>query len=587
MLSYNKMQSSALKYIFESLDVLTERGILMRLASYIANHGAHSLIDRQQAMQYNIICNNTDSRGVSFPSTDQGSLLHFAVMKGYTQLICYLLENGFNVNQQVQADPNSISSGFTPLLLASMMNKSEIVALLLNKNANVMSQTSLGMSVLMLTTSEECCQLIIDSAKTQRLLYPLIKLKNHNNIGCYEYACDQQRLPILKRLLTIMNYWAFIDANAFLNFARKASFQNPLYFNEYDTICDTIRNTVKKERSIPPNVFSVNNLSSVYFTLFNKSPPQSVDNKQDAIEYSVAQIASLLGTPERCKPYIKQISNDLANYQHQTNGKSIGIIDRKTVSWMTIDGVEYPIPRNNYSAVKNEHALQEYLTLLFQSHGLPHIANKWIGFIPHEKANMMASRGDFSVECRFGSGLFHTKVGHALQRAIFLLAIEKGEIDITYNEKGITKKLDITDILSFIVHNHVVNVPNASLWQRVFDSYHRDQISFRDPFRLGSFLMKTPEWGRSLSDYLVNTFAKGYNRLVAAHNEKNELKLTHLEYADRMNDLQMWLFDPPHYLMQHALMRERSKNSIIDENPGYSIVQKHYRPNGNFKRPSS
>ena len=105
-----------------------------------------------------------------------------------------------------------------------------------------------------------------------------------------------------------------------------------------------------------------------------------------------------------------------------------------------------PIPNEQFASQHKNNLLDKFLvSFLKEKFGLAKHSYQWIGFIPHDIADKAVKNNDYIKESIYGVGLFHGALSHMLQLVIYLIAIEKDDIDLSYEEQGSLSYLSLKD----------------------------------------------------------------------------------------------------------------------------------------------
>jgi hypothetical protein len=110
-------------------------------------------------------------------------------------------------------------------------------------------------------------------------------------------------------------------------------------------------------------------------------------------------------------------------------------LDRNSWKYGVIDGLYYPIPNDDFVSDSKKHsALQKVLISIFRRYHPDIETWIWAGYIPTDLANKMIAEGHYFSEVSLGVALLHGKLAHMLHRLILYLAVEFGEIPMSYLE---------------------------------------------------------------------------------------------------------------------------------------------------------
>lgn len=444
-------------------------------------------------------------------------------------------------------------------------------------------------SLLMYARSVDAVKLIMNKARETNCLKSLLLIKIQNRFTVFDVFFSRKRFELIEELMQCNDFYNYIDVNALLTALRAHYFKSLDNHQLIDKLCIQLRD-VKNNRRKLSRVFNEKKDQMDFFTAANWLDMPAINSfgpkssRNSAIQHAIIQLFSLLSTPTACIKYFQLINWELMRYHQKKYGVAFPKLDDNNRAFQTIDGLDYPIPTLDYIGIKKNSALQECLVAILNARGLANKGYKWIGFIPNDSADDMMRQGDFVVECRFGSGLFHTKTAHMLQFVILIYAIESGHIQLDYFEGNDIKHISVVDILDTLVTEKIQKAHGfVTLWSLVLDS-RKEICGFTDPFRLGSLLMSYgKQWQiTALSDALVDTFCKGFLRLLSAVNATNpSLQLTPVSFVQTLDDLELekfGVFD----LFQYSVQREGARTNkprffkSLEPNERHAIVEKNY-----------
>lgn len=469
------------------------------------------------------------------------------------------------------------------LRAACEKNKIMKAKLILSKKTNLLHVDKNGISILMAVKSKKMCALILAEAKKQKCLKHLLSLKDSYKRDAYSLACMSGKIDVLTELMRVEGYEQQIDMSRLLHNARLSYWWQPDKSEIFDKLCATLRPKVEKVTRAVTLEQDAGKLNKkiACLTLFGSSYPSSISTKEEALKAAISQLHALLASPAKCIKYLQFLNQEFLRYYQEKHGQVFPTLNPDSYDFKMIDNTYYPIPKDKHKYVKlnKSHALQEYLTALFNQYDLGKKACKWIGYIPHEIADAMVTDGDMLTESRLGSGLFHGKLAHMLQRAILIFAIQNKEIAL--------KKISIKDIFNGLVSINEHNEKNK-LWMPVRDCRVIGMVSFNDPHRLGSVIMhEGKKLGmRALSDSLIDTFCNGFLHLLDAyHDNQNFGHLDIDTIIGHMDDIETALFDIPPFLLQAAIKLEKGsiRSDALEDGTEYAIVPKHYDVYINFE----
>jgi ankyrin repeat protein len=503
------------------------------------------------------------------------NILDLCVMRDFTQIVLQCIAWGISMDD--------VGDKKSPLIIACGYNKIELVKIILKQDVNLLHVDSNGRTALMFVQSKEILALMLAEAVKQDCFDQLIAIKDIHKKNVYDNACMNGNYIVLNELMQIKDYHQSIDIRQFLNEARSAYWRFPEKSAAFNAICLPLRELIKHEQAAKELRKDACTLSiaSAHHTLFGSRYISPLASKEEAVKSAISQFHALLSTPLKCIQYLQFLNQEFSRYYREKYDKAFPSLDPDSYEFRVIDRTYYPVPKENYVKLKKCHALEEYLMALFNKHGLGKNAYKWIGFIPHKIADAMVANGDMLIEDRLGSGLFHGKLSHMLQRALLIFAIENDEINL--------KNITIDDILNGLVtinqHNN-----DHKLWMPVRDTRHYGDVSFTDPHRLGSVIMRDGrELGMTaLSDSLVDTFCNGLTHLLAVYQKNTYFAQMDLDqFVEYMDDMLLALFDIPPYVLQDSLNREIKKGRIpendVKASQRYAVIPKHYAVNQDFE----
>lgn len=555
---------------------------------------------------------------LSLPRWEE-SILSFAVRNNYIDFAAKLLACGASIEEGVirSDDMLSIEKG-SPLSIACKFNHTNMIRLLIQNGANMCHVTATGLSVLMLASSPDTVRYLLDESRERGCLMPLISLKTKKfQSNAYEFHCDLGHAEIVNILMCVEGYLDHIDSKTFLNRSRIASWKYPEQCHEFNEICLRLRAYNVSAPVIPLTAnqgLSVVNGKRMRFFAEDRSlmhpekkrkkrvalsvssndldarrESDKASIKQQAIKSAITQFSRLLASPEGCFHYLKQLNDELSRYYFTKHGQAFPALDPSSYDFQVINDLFYPIPKEGYQGICKKSALQELLITIFRKYGLAKNAYKWIGFIPHGQADAQMRQGDFSVESRLGTGLFHGKLSHMIQQLILIFAIEEGEIDRTFDTLGETHTLSMADIIDGFISLETDD-GSENLWSQVRDTRTFDKILFSDPYRLNSVIMHD---GRAfgcniLADSMIDTFCKGYIKFKAVYCQStpfSELGLD--EFTQHMDDLLLYLFIVTPKQVEIDIQQSIGKRPLaldsIDHSERYAIIPTKYHLDDGFK----
>ena len=562
-----------------------EKDIITLMNLFIAKHGSSLFIDYTTNAQINFTIDSLEIKNAT--------LLNFSILCGHIELVCKLLSLGVGLDQS--KSPPTLSD-VKSLFFACHRDNLEMVKILLDYTQELLA-THDSRTILMYTKSMAVFDLLLTKSFEIGCLAQLISIKDKHNYTVFDWLCHHGRSNELRKLIEIENFHLYTDIHSLLHYARTMYFKSPTKHHDFDEICSRLipfyNHEIRPTLTFDENRDQMDTSKSGMFlyhrhTCLDPSPK----SKQEAIQKAITQFYSLLSTPASCVNYLQLINSELLRYYQQKHGTEFPALDRTTVRFERINGIAYPIPTDDYMGISKHSALQEFLILHLRQYGLSEQSYKWINFIPHDIADTMISRGDFTVECRFGTGLFHTKLAHMLQISLLIYLIQDNKVMLNYTVQGAGHQISVQDILHALLSTPSRQKPHK-LWADVLDCFTTNSVTLADPLRLGSMIMLQAEhWNiQALSNHLLDTFCKGLRRLVLAFNDESRPLegLTIAEFVKKISETNLQQFGAIH-LFNYILKREENrapnqKNSlfIIDTQKKYAIFQKKYNLNLFFK----
>jgi hypothetical protein len=361
----------------------------------------------------------------------------------------------------------------------------------------------------------------------------------------------------------------------------------------WDNLCDKIR------KHLPPSYLSssftltqkpftkirdINKDTQSHSYLFGDLPSNVSLTKEQALKKIYAEIyTEFINPEEKCITYLQRINNDFERYFIKKHKISFPTLERDDIVFERIEDKFFPIPSSeSFKGIKKYSALQEFLSGLFQHDGFGYEAAKWIGFIDANVADPFVQAGNFFTEERLGEGLFHGKISHMLQWAMILYMMKDGCFSVPYQENGQNKNLTIKDVISHLVI--IKTIGDQNIWQQLLDMDGTHRFTF--PHYLNSLIML---FGRTLkmphlSDYLTDTFCKGFIKLLHTHNlhlnKQSTLSDLHKIMSDRFPRI-FGIYEP---LLKYARANDEKKGLIepsVPTRPFY-LSKRNYQVNKNF-----
>ncbi len=575
------LQEEDFDILFELLNERKEEPAIYALKEYVSKYGIAAL---------NKIQKEQDGHTINF------SILYYAIEKNLKNFVLQLLEYGFPIEDGTSCQTKDSLDKNSPLYGACELGHKDIIEILLNRKADLLTQNGRGSSVLMVTKNVEIFQLILEAAKREGCFDKLLKMVNKDGICAYKAAISNGRTDLVAELMKINNYPTFIDVRSFLAFARSAYWRYPEKRDEIEAICTALKQLVDPSYPAKSLDKDAKNYPKplAYLELFglNSATRQT---RSAAIKDIIAEYYALLKSPKDCMEFFKHFSEEISRY-FQEKKQELGTLHPDSYEWRIINGLYFPIPKDNYEELNSGFkskgsALQELLILLLrnQEAGLAQNAYKWIGYAPKKFADEGVKNGDMITEGRLGNNLFHNKIAHQLQLIPLFYAIQAGKLKLEFmNEKGDIEKITIKELMQALVTFKVFNSDSGfDLWMPVRDTRNISSLVFSDPHRLGSVLMyEGPNFGiHALSTYLKSTFCKGFLQLYHAYRQQpafSEMSID--DFVNKLNDMQLALFSPEPYLVKLSLFNvPKHSREVVKSGKNYAIVRKEYHPLSDFK----
>lgn len=502
-----------------------------------------------------------------------------------------LLTSGISPNEGTRCEENADLDNTSPLMIASASGFEQIVEMLLVHQADLLQITRSKTTALMRSSSEIITLSLLKHAKEKDCFIELLNMRDVYNHTVFEYAVRNNHLGTVQKLIEIENWHLYVNLSSFLHESRLSSLKYPENFHEYDQLCLAIRSKrgISDNQEINfPKPTEVNSVKGCYQLLFNENMTKDRDlwTREEALKDSLAQAYALMGNPESCLKYLRFLNQELIRFFKLIN-EPLPVVDQDAYAFKTIDNTTYPIPTQHFSDLHlhKKSALQRVLIALFRKYGLAKHAFEWIGFIDHTIADQMVREGDFFKENILGPGLFHGALSHMLQQAIFIYAIENNEINLNYSIDD-QSKISIQDMLAAFVN--IKTRENETVWASIRDRRSFKNVSFADPHRLSSIIMRDgKQLGLSiLADSLIDSFCKGYLKLLKAYeNISPVLKQTPETFAIQINDVMSHIFGTPQNLLNYAIAKKTEKVPIgaIIEEGDYAAIPLQYEIEPAFK----
>ena len=530
------------------------------------------------------------------------TMLYYAVIRNFKQLAAALLQLNIPVDAGTQSKIYPEYDQISPLQIAVQLGHEEIVQLLLEHHANFILGKNQE-NILMVAKTPAMRVFLLQKAKERGCFDELLETKNWQLFSVYEEACFSGHPEIMKELMVFKHYKT-LDLRLLLHTARYAYWIYPEKGDEFNEICLQLKAEIKMDQYSPVLDFNKHTpdvgMKECGHLLFGGQYDalQPAKNREEAIKKVTSQFYSFLKSPKKCIKYLKFLNDELVRYFEEKYKCVFPGLDPSSYEFKVIDGTYYPIPQENYIGIKKHSALQEFLILFFRKYNLAENIYQWIGVAPEREANEAVKKGDFVMEDRVG-GLLHTKIAHMLQFAILLCiiqdesVIQDEKIDLSFSSQEAGKStLAVRDIFEALVTLEISN-QEAYLWNEILDQRFFNIVQFSDPYRLSSIIMHE---GKSLgmtalSDYLIDTFCKGFvHRFIAHHLVPQFSHLSKEDFIEKMNEMKSEFNDVPSYLLQYSVNRAEGKAPYTTvqqcqffSHSGYAIVKKEYDTKNDFE----
>jgi Ankyrin repeats (3 copies) len=488
--------------------------------------------------------------------TIKSNFLHAVCQRGYFSIVEKLIRFGVDIESSTVCTEDKTENNLSPLLIACQCNHYSIVELLLVKGADFLRVAGNSVSTLMHVEDKKIFQLITNKAKENKKLHELLAYASEDNKTVFDKAIYKGYLEIINIFTNLENFQNYINPKLSLHYARIASWRYPEQAPFFEELCIKLRKYTIPYKSLSfKDKASQLNLPIAYEQLFGFKM-KSRHSKDEASKQAIAQAASLLSNPKDCMKYLSFLNEELIRYYHEATGANFPSLNSNSYDLKSIGGVMYPIPKDNFCGIKKEHALERLLISIFKPYGLANDSSKWIAFIPHIIADQMVINGDFVTENQYGAGLFHGITAHMLQQIILIYAIQDGTINLAYKEHDKDKSISVKEFLQAFI--------KLKIWIPTRDLREPDCITFSDPHRLSSIIMQDGhELGIStLSDSLIDTFCKGFIKLLTAYREIFSSNICKEEFVTKMNDQLLVYFEIPSQLIKYAINYEKKKGRI-------------------------
>lgn len=456
-----------------------------------------------------------------------------------------------------------------------------------------MSLSGTQSHVLMYVKSKEACLLVISAAEKQNKLSALLTQTDVLGNHAQNYAAYEGNFGVIEALLTVHNIEKLTPLFRTQHYLRMRAFEFPNEKPIIDNLCAAIRPKTNLPRSV--KLFeprpSRETVRTTQQHLYGRTLIEPTVIRSNAIRRAIAQSFQILLNPTESLKYLQDLNAGFKQFYETTHGTPFEPLPRHYYDFRLIQGFMLPIPTASYQFCRKHSALQAYLVHYFKQHQLAQRAWKWSGFIPNEIADQQISAGDFIVESQLSwIGLLHGKLSHMIQHYILIRAIERGDINMTYQD-GHNKHAQITiqEILTALVSEKSKN--GNSLWLEVRDDASTDS-AFESPLRLTETIMfEGADQGLTeMRGYMIDTFCKGLTKLHRAMGDIDiSFALTMPEFVTQMGDLSTSLFETPTMLLQYELGQLRQKPkykehlALVQTDPNqerYIITPKGYGERG-------
>lgn len=514
-----------------------------------------------------------------------------AARLGYTRAASRLLEMGVGLDC---GEVSTSGSNLTPLMRAANWDHLEICEILIAHNADIYYKSMDGRNVLSMIREASLFKFFLDKASHDGKVEKLLDT-NIIGAGYLEHLLWNQEFDQILILLENPQTRLFLDpfkAKALLHITRMKYWESSQHQDTCDAICHLIRQKCRHltlhtpcDKLTETKAPSELSFAECYQKLFGQLPSEStkdLPSKEQLGKVVLAHIYSLFLSPLNSVQYLVELDQEFGRYLKEKKQPKLDI-NFDTLALYDINDLRFYYPLESYQPNKKNHSLPEFLTSILQQHGLSEI-EKWAGFVPDEKARAHLGEGKLFIEARLRAGLFHGKLTHLLQYAMVICWLRKSNIDLSYVEDNIRKKLTLKDILILATELKAAN-SNENLHVRIFDKRDFLRILFCDPQRLHSLIMTE---GNSLGlshlvAFLVDSFCKGFMHLKDLCDEVYGKKFSHKNLMDIIADMNAEAFDEPEILMKaYTQKHETSVREACDKPHYYSRFYKKYSPHPTF-----
>jgi ankyrin repeat protein len=519
---------------------------------YIALHNKYCLIAEKLIHHFPDLVNHPDALGF-YP-------LHQAAQHGLTHLVDVLIEKEANIHVCVE-------DKITPLYFAAQNGHAGIVFTLIEKGAKYRQ--------------------IGNKFENGDLIIPLQIAGMYGHIEVVKLLLNYPHNS--NELVRSLDY-------TFGTMMRCRDFKQRQKIHECSELIKKEINKLPATEVLTLDDYDAIDWEESFTILFSKiasNEDKFPNDKDSAIRYALASMHRLLRNPRSCAPYLKHLSSDLEHYwQTDHAGQSFPKFDSTRFELWAHQGLLWPIPTDeNHQYIKKFSLLDNMLLDKFQQYGMGAEQSKWTGFIPEDKSNpLLLSNVFFTENRRTINGLFHGNV-HNIQRVILLLAIEAGDIPLTYTKTGGQMgRLEPKEVFSAFVRTDIFfSEEQEVLWGEIMDSANEYNVSFTYPYCLHSLLLTNNAFSGTLQDYMLFSFCNNFIKMRQLFNHVYGTTYTNKTLCDELSKLQLHLFSGlPEFAIQMDKKKVLSEVKKIDEMPeevkSWSILAKYY---GTLKGPAA
>jgi ankyrin repeat protein len=535
-----------------STNALINNNVYSPLLTAICNQ--HSLIAVKLLHHFPKLMNQKGTLWNIYP-------LHQAAVMGLTDVVVVLLDEGADIDALWREEK------VTPLYLAAQNGYDELVLKLIKRGA--------------------------DYKKTERRdligkrIIPLHTAGVHGHVNVVELLLNYSHTP--NELTNVLNsvFGAMMQCRDY-ELRQKIHRCSELIKNEITKF------PVPKILTLDDDVAS--DWEQSFTTLFSKkacNEDKFPSDKDSAIRYVLSSMYGLLENPKSCIPYVQHLSSELEqHWQQEHEGQSFPTFDVTSIEFWAHQGHLWPIPKEvNYQCIKKFSLLDSLLLDKLKQYGMGEEQSKWTGFIPEDKSNpLLLNNAFFTENRRTINGLFHGNM-HNIQRVILLLAMEAGDIPLTYTmEDGQTAKLEPKEVFSALVRTDIFfSKQQAVLWVKLMDSASEYSVSFTAPHCLHSLLLTHNAFSGTLQNYMLFSFCNNFIKMRQLYNHVYGTEYTNKTMCHELSKLKLELFTGlPEFAIQmdeKKVLTEVKKIDAVQENEAeeWSILAKHHKP---LKKPT-